>query len=220
MRLLSSPTVRRPVAVVLGLLCAGSVAALSRPGATGAVEPGATPARLSKILVLGGDALSSSAASTVEGSGALYGWDVTVQSSPGSGFARTADPATGAHVVRMRKASDLASYDLVVVQGGEADRPAPGAEVEEATLHLIDYLRAKTRPGTGIALVGPVPESAAAATSLTGVSTALQQAATARDVPYVDLAGKGWVRGANDQFLLVSMLSATSPLASKALHTQ
>lgn len=218
MRLLSSTTVRRPVTALLGLLCAGSVAGLAVAGSTTAEEPAATP-RLTSILVLGGDALASTEASTVAGSGALYGWDVTVRSSRGSGFARTSDPSTGAHVVRLHKApADLGRYDLVVVQGGEADRPAPAAELELATLHLIDYVRAHVRPGTGLALVGPVPETPEAAASLADVGDTLRHTAAQRDVPYVDLAARGWTRGKNDPFLLVSMLSATTPAANTGLH--
>ncbi|MCW2666961.1 MAG: GDSL-like Lipase/Acylhydrolase [Frankiales bacterium] len=218
MRLFCSPTVRRPVAAVAGLLCAGSIAALTVAGATTAEEPGPVP-RLTSILVLGGDTLAETAASTLDGSGALYGWDVTVRTSPGSGFARASDPATGAHVVRLRKtAEDLKRYDLVVVQGGEADRPAPAAEVELATLHLIDYVRAHVRPGTGLALVGPVPESTSTASSLAAVNQTLQRTAAIRQVPFVDLTSRGWTRGRNDPFLLVSMLSATSPVANTGLR--
>jgi hypothetical protein len=218
MRLLSSPTVRRPAVALAGLLCAGSVAALSVAGATTAEEPGPLP-RTTSILVLGGDTLATSAATTLDGSGALYGWDVTVRTSPGSGFARASDPATGAHVVRLRKESaDLKRYDLVVVQGGEADLPAPAGEVELATLHLIDYVRANVRPGTGVALVGPVPASVEAAPSLASVNETLKRTAARRSVPFVDLASRGWTRGANDPYLLVTMLSAAAPAANTGLH--
>lgn len=117
------------------------------------------------------------------------GWRGTVRVLPGAGYARggAGSPTLPAAA---RREPGLAAYDVVVLQGGEADNTASVEEIEVAVQHLVDHLRAQTR--ARIVLVGPVPARLPAPLGQRRVSAALQAAASTRDVPYLDPLRRAW----------------------------
>lgn len=95
----------------------------------------------------------------------------------------------------LRKRLDLATYDHVVVQGGELDGRVDAETLERAVFHAVDLLRAKARPDTSLTLIGPMPERHPGGKDLVQVNEALRAAARDRRVHFVDAVGAGWTAG-------------------------
>jgi hypothetical protein len=101
--------------------------------------------------------VSGGAVSTtqLDGIAGRLGWNGMVLHRPSAGRSRSSPDAGGTLVTAVRQLDVLGQTEVVVVQSGEADAGGSAAELEVATIHLIDYLRAHIPPSTGIVLAGP-----------------------------------------------------------------
>lgn len=175
---------------VLAVLLAGAaVFAVLRDGDQGG--PVTTPPReAQQVLVVSGSSLTAGEGDTGQEVADALG-DGEARVVPGAGFARNVRRGALPLVVALREMNDLHQFDVIVVQGGEADHASPAAELRVAALHLIDYLRAQA-PDADLVLVGPVPARHPAPDSFRAVRDVLQRAAADRQVPFVDSLAQGW----------------------------
>lgn len=140
-----------------------------------------------RVLVVGGSSIAGALELAPE-----LGRNSRVVIVDGGGFARS--DRTGGRTVTaaVRTLPELADFDRIVLQGGEADHPAPAREVCVALLHLVDYVQAAA-PHARIVVVGPIPAQAVPPPSTVLVNQALRSCADYERVRYVDALDRGLV---------------------------
>lgn len=173
----------RPLEVVLWTVVVGASAVLVALAARTPTPP-ATHA-----LWLTGSSLAVATPDAPRTAMRELGWGGRVRVLAGSGYTRAGEDGLTL-VAAARAERRLSSYDVVVVQGGEADNNATPRQVEVAVQHLVDYLRSQTR--ARLVLVGPVPAELPAPAGQRRASAALAAAAATRGVPYVDPVARSW----------------------------
>ena len=146
-------------------------------------------------LFLSGEALGASQSEVIA---ERLGWNGLVVRVPGAGLSQSRPGGGPPLVVRARELDVLPEVEVVVVQGGEVDAQGSPEQVEIATLHLIDYLRAKIPPSTGIVLAGPLPSDRPVSPELAEVNETLRAVARDRRVHFLDLVDRGLTVGDGD----------------------
>lgn len=116
------------------------------------------------------------------------GFSPRVEVVAGAGFARARRGKPLAVLLRDR---DLAGYDLLVVQGGEADNVAAEGELSVAMAHLLDYVGAAA-PELPVVVIGPIPSGPKVSPSMRRSVGAIRQACVDRGVHFIDGLARGW----------------------------
>jgi hypothetical protein len=178
-----------PGLVLALVLSATAAAAVVRSGE----RPAPQQAAGTRALVLSGSSVSYV---TSRRAAELLRWDADVYTLPGGGISRSTLDPTGSITAQARRVlpDPQGGFDVVVVQGGEADHAAPPATVQTAAEHLLDYVRAHAGERAEVVLVGPVPGADVPA-SLRVVNDVLQAVARSRGIAYVDAISRGWRAG-------------------------
>ena len=177
-----------PALVLAVVLTATGAAAVSRS----LDRTGPERAEATRALVLSGSSLSYAASRRVA---EQLRWDADVYTLPGGGLSRSNLDPSGSITAQARRLlpDPQGAYDVVLVQGGEADHAAAPETVQVATEHLLDYVQAHAG-GAEVVLVGPVPGGHVPA-SLRVVNDVLQSVARSRGVVFVDAVARDWRAG-------------------------
>jgi hypothetical protein len=117
------------------------------------------------------------------------GWELQAVTVAGAGFARNVDRSSRTLETGLEEGAG-GSYDVVLVQGGEADNPSSGRELRTAAGELLQRL-AGEHPDAILVVVGPIP-GVAVPDSLLRVNHTLRNVAAEHDARYIDALSAGW----------------------------
>lgn len=119
------------------------------------------------------------------------GWQVDNASSIGAGYVSSG--AKGTFQTEVSSALDQ-NTDAVVIFGGLNDVGRPAALVTQRASDLIGFV-ARSSPGTRIVVVGPAWHELPTPMAVSTINTAVESAAQTMRVPFLDVAGDGWLDG-------------------------
>ena len=86
----------------------------------------------------------------------------------------------------------IAAPDLIVLEGGLNDRSEDSSKVADGYTQLITVMRANW-PKAQIVTLGPMAPTSVAVSGVTDIDRALDKAAAALEVPYLDAQQQGWL---------------------------
>ncbi len=189
----SSP--RSPLLLVVLGVVAIAVVALCTYAVTRDEDPPAAPPTDSafRVTVIGDD-YSSGRGNTVVWPDLLArstGWQVDNASSIGAGY--VSPGAKGTFQTEAGTAIDP-NTDAVVIFGGLNDVGRPAALITQRASDLIGFV-ARSSPGTRIVVIGPAWHELPTPAAVSTINTAVESAAQAMRVPFLDVAGESWLVG-------------------------
>jgi len=162
---------------------------------------------LPQVLVITGGAYD---ASDVAAAAMSIEWRGRTIVHEGAGIGR-APAGQSPLAVAVRSDTPVVGLRMLVVQGGDQDPEATGADFEVANYHLVDYVVASLPRGAIFVLAGPVPPPSGVTPALVARNKAMRFVARQRGVRYLDAIELGWTTGQN----LTSRLAEQIRSASK-----
>jgi lysophospholipase L1-like esterase len=121
------------------------------------------------------------------------GWQLIIGGYRGTGFVAPGHIKKTFRVLFDEELAWRPAPDLVVVSGGHNDWPKSPASVEKAAQRLLSKIKDRW-PGTPVVLLGPLWGGDPTPAALS-IRDAVQAAATATEVPFVDPLQEKWFTG-------------------------
>ena len=186
---------RRGQDVLLVALLVATAALMVLTVVSAAGPPATTPSAARPVALLVGP--TGAGAPFGHGARAVtdrLGWEVDVVGDLGGTYTAEQANGPGDLIPAVRARRDLASYDHIVVSGGQYDLTSDPETLRTAVLHLLDYLRAQARPDTSLTLIGPVPLERPVEPALQQVDEVLRNATADRRIHYISAVEQDWTR--------------------------
>lgn len=200
------------VSVVAMALTENQVPATAQPNTVKPLTPRSTPTATSPTLgpVPAGSTVMFIGDSWTHGTGAddpaTQGYPQTTAAALGVeadvygygsvGYVSTGVDKQGAFQTRLAADQPAGRPSLIVLQGSLNDAKESPAKITEAAAALVTDVRGKF-PQAQVVMVGPAPATEGLINVLAPIDTALSQAATAQEVPYISPLREQWFSAGN-----------------------
>jgi acyl-CoA thioesterase-1 len=192
-------TGRRFAIVGMALVVAAAVIAV--PFGRGRTAHGLVEPRTDSLLVIGASYTAGWGSTNprldyAHRLGAALGWKTVINAEPGAGYLSTGNDGHGSFPEQVRALPADLRPGLVVIQGGRDDDGASGAREYAAAIHTIELVRARFGDPQ-IVLLGDIPAQLPVGRSAIAISAALQRAARAEGVPFINPIRQHWMTAKN-----------------------